>query len=335
MSGSDSVAWAHVAPILEMVCVSPKPLVNTVSLKFSEQIEMRERERNESVGSYESPDRSHKEQCMQGWRQKLQEEDERIKSYISQFHARLEKEGNNMPKQKSGMRQVFRQYRKLEERQREFRQWTEKELARLQSTVRTMHKVPTAWKEYHGKQCRRPTVASPARSSSRQWDAEQSHLREVQRRILRLQTEIAQLQPTASIVTSMIKAKEQPRHEPDLKAHLRHSRRCQASDPRDRIYAFLGLADPGYIITADYTRAYKIEHALLRTAQRIIEHEGTLAILEHAGRGSGKTCPLLAHVGTGLDQPGDGKRARRVCDAPQRRAEALGIFRSPGRLRRC
>ncbi|KAF5700747.1 heterokaryon incompatibility 6 OR allele [Fusarium mundagurra] len=60
---------------------------------------------------------------------------------------------------------------------------------------------------------------------------------------------------------------------------LSHSRVCKSSDPRDRIYAFLGLADPSYNIVPVYDRANTIEDTLCHTAKRVILKDHRLDIL--------------------------------------------------------
>jgi hypothetical protein len=54
----------------------------------------------------------------------------------------------------------------------------------------------------------------------------------------------------------------------------------EASDERDRIYAFLGLADPGYGVVPDYSTQNDSEQVLLETTQRIILFEDSLDVLE-------------------------------------------------------
>ncbi|PMD26940.1 hypothetical protein NA56DRAFT_698183 [Hyaloscypha hepaticicola] len=78
-----------------------------------------------------------------------------------------------------------------------------------------------------------------------------------------------------------------------LKELLQHSRECRASDPRDKIYAFLGLADQGYSIIPKYTWENTIVHVLIHTAHRIITFEGNLDILEHVSEGREKLGTLL------------------------------------------
>jgi hypothetical protein len=66
----------------------------------------------------------------------------------------------------------------------------------------------------------------------------------------------------------------------DLKELLEHSRRCSVSDPRDRVFAFVGLADPGYYIVPDYTA--DLPAIFRQTCKRIILHERSLSILLHS-----------------------------------------------------
>ncbi|PMD12302.1 hypothetical protein NA56DRAFT_652584 [Hyaloscypha hepaticicola] len=85
-----------------------------------------------------------------------------------------------------------------------------------------------------------------------------------------------------------MKGKKNARRSLDLKTLLWHSRNCDASDSRDRVYAFLGLAHKGYAIAPDYTTKNTVVHVLIETARRIIEHEKTLNILEHVYHGREK-----------------------------------------------
>lgn len=63
---------------------------------------------------------------------------------------------------------------------------------------------------------------------------------------------------------------------------LAHSRYCKTSDPRDKIYAFLGLADPAYAITPNYSSGNDIVDVLVETTKQIIVFENGLDVLHHA-----------------------------------------------------
>ena len=68
--------------------------------------------------------------------------------------------------------------------------------------------------------------------------------------------------------------------EMDLKKLLRHSRACDASDPRDKVFAYIGLTDPAYGILPNYS--HSINQVLIDTTERIIKTENSLEVLEHA-----------------------------------------------------
>lgn len=110
--------------------------------------------------------------------------------------------------------------------------------------------------------------------------------KELKQRIESIQKRLGQLD--FSTISSMSKTKKTIRRRSDLKAVLQHSRKCDASDPRDRVYAFLGLADRGYAIIPDYSVQNTIVHTLISTAQRIVEHEKTLDILQYVQQGRDK-----------------------------------------------
>ncbi|KAI1369671.1 hypothetical protein F5Y08DRAFT_292624 [Xylaria arbuscula] len=88
-----------------------------------------------------------------------------------------------------------------------------------------------------------------------------------------------------SAVRSMINGKQTFERSSDLKTLLRHSRNCQSSDPRDRVYAFLGLAHQGYNIIPNYEVHNGIREVLIETAKSIIRFEKSLDILQHVRRG--------------------------------------------------
>ena len=77
-----------------------------------------------------------------------------------------------------------------------------------------------------------------------------------------------------------IDSKAHSRHNQDLKELLAHSRHRNTSDPRDKIFAYIGLANPAYGIVPDYS--HPIDRVLLDTTVKIIETENSLDILWHA-----------------------------------------------------
>ncbi|KAK3315606.1 heterokaryon incompatibility protein-domain-containing protein [Apodospora peruviana] len=83
-------------------------------------------------------------------------------------------------------------------------------------------------------------------------------------------------------VELLVKVKESWRGDEDLKEMLSLSRHCRSSDPRDRVFAFLGLAHPGYGLTADYDASNTLDKVLLDTARRVINFEGDLGLLSYA-----------------------------------------------------
>ncbi|PMD48216.1 HET-domain-containing protein [Hyaloscypha variabilis F] len=66
-----------------------------------------------------------------------------------------------------------------------------------------------------------------------------------------------------------------------LMGWLESSQTCQTSDPRDRVYAFLGLAHPQYNIIPDYSPSNTIEKLTLEVARKVLEAEGTLDFLTY------------------------------------------------------
>jgi Heterokaryon incompatibility protein (HET) len=73
----------------------------------------------------------------------------------------------------------------------------------------------------------------------------------------------------------------------DLKPWLECGRHCQTSDPRDKIFAFLGLAYRSYDITTDYsvskTTDNELSGLLIQVARKISVAEEALDLLSFAG----------------------------------------------------
>ncbi|EXK46140.1 hypothetical protein FOMG_04352 [Fusarium oxysporum f. sp. melonis 26406] len=68
----------------------------------------------------------------------------------------------------------------------------------------------------------------------------------------------------------------------DIKALLSHSRSCRSSDDRDRVYAIVGLASPGYQISPDYSHDMTAAQVMIMTTKAIIEKENSLYIIVQA-----------------------------------------------------
>ena len=97
----------------------------------------------------------------------------------------------------------------------------------------------------------------------------------------------------SSAIRSMLSGKMKSRRSSDLKTLLQHSRSCEASDPRDRIYAFLGLAHQDYGIIPNYSFENTVVAALIQAAQQIIKYDKNLDILQHVSRGRDKLGTFL------------------------------------------
>lgn len=58
-----------------------------------------------------------------------------------------------------------------------------------------------------------------------------------------------------------------------LSTILRHARNTRTSQPKDKIYAFLGLVRPEYGIRVDYRSSHSVNSVLTDTARAILQHE--------------------------------------------------------------
>jgi len=79
---------------------------------------------------------------------------------------------------------------------------------------------------------------------------------------------------------SLIRIKAQWCEKHDLLELLAHSRDRNSSDPRDKVYACIGLASPAYEIVPNYS--HSTDRVLIDTSMKIIEAEDSLDILWHA-----------------------------------------------------
>lgn len=93
-------------------------------------------------------------------------------------------------------------------------------------------------------------------------------------------TETYENQEAMDMLKFMVDAKVKWTGQLDLKALFTHARYCEASDLRDKVFAFIGLGDPGYNIIPNY--ASSLTDVLAGTTRRIIEHENSLDILANA-----------------------------------------------------
>ncbi|RSL44940.1 hypothetical protein CEP53_010979 [Fusarium sp. AF-6] len=94
-------------------------------------------------------------------------------------------------------------------------------------------------------------------------------------------------------VKLLLNAKESWRGDEDIKKVLARSRHCRSSDPRDRIFAFLGLTYPGYGIEADYSKSNTLDATNLHTAKKILEFDRHLEILIFAVRATRRSVSTL------------------------------------------
>lgn len=147
-----------------------------------------------------------------------------------------------------------------------------------QTSKSTVHPLSLSWAVEDLADKEEPNLRS--KMSLEDLDAHEVEQRE---RIILLQEEFRQLDRSG--IVSMAKGKATFKRKSDLLPLLQHSRNCEASDSRDRVYAFLGLAHDDYGIIPDYKRINKVEMVLIETAKSIIRHDGSLAILQHVHRG--------------------------------------------------
>ncbi|KAJ6201933.1 heterokaryon incompatibility protein-domain-containing protein [Bipolaris maydis] len=101
-------------------------------------------------------------------------------------------------------------------------------------------------------------------------------------RMLRIRERSIRAEQAEGLVAQMVESKRRWSGPTDLVSLLSCSRHYATSDVRDKIYAMLGLAYPGYRIIPNYAPEWSLRALLIHTAMRIIEFENSLEILTHA-----------------------------------------------------
>ncbi|KAL6904391.1 heterokaryon incompatibility domain-containing protein [Trichoderma evansii] len=78
----------------------------------------------------------------------------------------------------------------------------------------------------------------------------------------------------------------------DLETIMLHARTCKVSDPRDKVYAFLGITSPRYKLLADYSNDATVADAYIRAAAAHISYHQNLNMLSFADeKPAGSTLP--------------------------------------------
>jgi hypothetical protein len=86
------------------------------------------------------------------------------------------------------------------------------------------------------------------------------------------------------VALTLLHAKRRWTGQSDIKTLLAHARFMDASDTRDKIYAFLGLAEQDYSITPDYSVTNTASDLCLQITTNIILAENRLTVLELAAQ---------------------------------------------------
>jgi hypothetical protein len=88
-----------------------------------------------------------------------------------------------------------------------------------------------------------------------------------------------QLGPRIAAASILFGQKEEWTGPGDLKIWLEHARSCETSDPRDKIFAFLALASPGYNIEPDYSPSKSLDVLFIEITSSILNFEKSFAFL--------------------------------------------------------
>lgn len=88
--------------------------------------------------------------------------------------------------------------------------------------------------------------------------------------------------PTAKSTLESKRRRQRCGDDAQLSETLRHARNLESSDPRDKVYAFLGLASSNYNIVADYSPGRSEQDVFTAATERIIKTERHLEVLMDA-----------------------------------------------------
>jgi hypothetical protein len=95
-------------------------------------------------------------------------------------------------------------------------------------------------------------------------------------------------------VSYFVKSKVEWTGAHDLRSILERATYFSSTDPRDLVYAFVGLAKPSETICLDYSKENNICHILTAAAERLLASEHKLTILDDALiRGRSRECMRL------------------------------------------
>lgn len=101
-------------------------------------------------------------------------------------------------------------------------------------------------------------------------------------RMIRTRERSSRAEQAEGLVAWMVESKSRWSGPTDIVRLLSFSRHYGTTDVRDKIYAMLGLAYPGYRIVPNYAPDWSLGALLIHTAMRIIEFENSLEVLMHA-----------------------------------------------------
>ncbi|KAF2101090.1 hypothetical protein NA57DRAFT_55153 [Rhizodiscina lignyota] len=254
LSGSTSIPWTELAPTLEFICGGLDAFIDPML--------------SEAITSASQEDKQKNKDAQEEYQRSLREYEEKMNIYQQQSLLELRKwwQARQISSLLTYGTGSFKEAK---------REW--------ENDVRNGSGEGRILTRGFKPSCSRPKppVQQPLAVAGKQ---RAQHLSSLQNRFRALST---------STISSMVEGKVNLRRSSDLKTILQHSRHCKASDPRDRVYAFIGLADKEYAIIPDYSTSNTVVQVLINTARRIIEHEKKLSILKHVCHGREKLGWLL------------------------------------------
>jgi hypothetical protein len=106
-------------------------------------------------------------------------------------------------------------------------------------------------------------------------DEQQQHLDKLREHM----AQISKLYKTRPLVEFVWTSKSTWNGPVPLSTLLRHASNVNTSEPRDKVYAFLGLTEPTYNLIPSYTPENTVTKVLTATAEAVIVHEKSVAIV--------------------------------------------------------
>lgn len=300
----DHISWDDLSPLLELVCGTFNQLGAFLHAELNDRVLLHQKE-NEAAVSQNLQEQKQHRQNIADFERQIESKRQALETERSSYVKSLEETINKLDMRaddrwigKRFLRNKAESYTKYRDRLSKATDLT-KEVSELNRTINNksqsdatrsaarqclpmVSRLEAIQKEYETLRPSAPTALLEVQKS----ETALKELEKQKNELVKFEKLVAGYK--VSDIWQLAQSKHAYRRPgKHLLTHLQSSRSRKASDPRDRIYAFLGLAERGYDITPDYGSTNTIVHALIDAARRIVKYEKSLGILGHAAQGRG------------------------------------------------